>query len=70
MNSFYAFFPDADELAKKSPDEVGPVLLGLALARLQPGGGFHLGSVTDPSLSKPLTARCILTSKKPSPIKR
>jgi uncharacterized protein (TIGR02391 family) len=49
MNSFYAFFPDADELAKKLPDEIGPVLLRLALARLQPGGGFHLGSVTEPS---------------------
>ncbi len=49
MNSFYAFFPDADELAKKSPAEIGPVLLRLALARLQPGGSFHLGSVTEPS---------------------
>ena len=49
MNSFSAFFPDADVLLRKAPDEVAPVLLlSLALAKEQ-GGQFQLDSVTQPS---------------------
>ena len=33
MNSFFSFFPDADVLLRKAPDEVAPVLLRLALAK-------------------------------------
>ncbi len=48
MNSFFSFFPDADVLLRKAPDEVAPVLLRLALAKEQ-GGQFQLDSVTQPS---------------------
>jgi uncharacterized protein (TIGR02391 family) len=38
MDTFYSLFPDADALLKVSPGDLAPILLRLALPKVQPAG--------------------------------
>lgn len=51
MPSLFSLFPDADELLKLSPEDIGPVLLRMALSQRQ-GAGFTPESVTKAPVSE------------------